>query len=82
MPASKKPDRTRVTLAYQKLFRSEDGEVVLQDLANQIFGRYICDDISDQALRTWAGEVKIFKFILNKTFKEQNNNGKQQRESE
>lgn len=55
--------------AYQ-IFKTTDGDIVLQDLAAHIFGRIITDETSDSALRAWAGEIKTLKYILNKIYKE------------
>lgn len=56
--------------AYKKVFGSEDADIVLQDLACRVFGRVVSDETSDQALRAWSGEVKLFKYMLNKIYQE------------
>ena len=70
-PGSSKPSRPLAISAYRKIFKTEEGEIVLEDLANIIFNRVIDDKTSDSALRLWAGEIKLFKYILNKIYKEQ-----------
>jgi hypothetical protein len=59
------------TSVYKKTFETEAGEKVLEDLAARVYGRVITDETDDTALRMWAGEGKLLKYILNKTF----NNG-------
>ena len=70
-PASGNKCQRLETSVYKKTFETEAGEKVLEDLAARILGRVITDETSDNVLRMWAGEIKILKYILNKTF----NNG-------
>lgn len=63
---SREHNQPRVTLAFKRVFESDDGDIVLQDLARRVYGRIISDDASDQAVRAWLGEVKILRYILNK----------------
>lgn len=57
------------TSAFKKVFDNPDGEIILEDIAGHLFGRSISEDMSNEALRTWAGEIKLFKYILTKTYK-------------
>lgn len=67
-PESGSKCRPLETSVYKQTFETEAGEKVLKDLAARVFGRVITDETSDTTLRMWAGEVKILKYILTKTF--------------
>ena len=58
------------TSVYKKVFMSPEGEKVLRDLADRVYGRVIGDDASNETLRAWSGEIRLFKYILTKTYKE------------
>ena len=67
-PESIQLDRRRVMSSYKRALNGEDGEIILQDLAQRVFGRVITDDTPDHALRAWSGEIKMFKYIINKVY--------------
>ena len=67
-PESIQLDRRRATSAYKRALSGEDGEIILQDLAQRVFGRVITDDTPDYTLRSWVGEIKTLKYIINKVY--------------
>ena len=58
------------TSAYLRLKASDFGDEILEDLTARVFGRTIPNNISNEELRAWVGEVNLLKYILLKTFKE------------
>ena len=57
-------EQLRVTSAYKKVFASEDGQIILEDLALQAFGYTLTADTSNEKLREIAGKQILIKHIL------------------
>lgn len=50
--------------AYKRVFESEDGKVVLEDLAFKAFGFTVTRDISNDEMREIVGKQNLVKHIL------------------
>ena len=65
-------EQHRVTSAYKRVFESEDGKVILEDLALKAFGFNITRETTNEELREIIGKQNLVKHILY-NLKEKNN---------
>lgn len=57
-------ERHRVTSAYKRVFESEDGKIILEDLAFKAFGFNVTGETTNDELREIVGKQNLIKHIL------------------